>query len=141
MVPDSRRRLRDAMDDLEASIVSPVCVCVLVGCALLLLCACSKAHHVYVRVIRKMYACVRIHMRVYLYRCRCAPRIHSFPSFPASCPSSLLPSETLYEQGGMPASGEEKEDPGLTVANEMLAQAKTHFDERDEDDGSSGGEY
>ena len=33
MVPDSRRRLRDAMDDLEASIVSPVCVCVLVGCA------------------------------------------------------------------------------------------------------------
>ena len=41
----------------------------------------------------------------------------------------------------MPASEEEKEDPGLTVANEMLTRAKTHFDERDEDDGSSGGEY
>ena len=54
MVPDSRRRLRDAMDDLEASIVSPACVCVLVGCALLLLCACRKAHRVYVRVLRKM---------------------------------------------------------------------------------------
>ena len=94
MVPDSRRRLRDAMDDLEASIVSPACVCALAGrCAS---CVCVQERPPCVCACASQDEC----LRAYTYACvpvRVSLRppcsfIPLIPHIPRN-PSSLLLSE------------------------------------------------